>query len=484
MTATTEAATAPSRTTPAFLSGTAVAIVLALSTFKGLTPFTEPDLWWHLRTGDRLRDGVGLVAPDPSAGLAAHDYVATQWLPEVTASWAYSWGGAGAILWLRCAAIVMLVTAVYLLGRRYAGRLPSAVAAGLTLIAAGGGLNPRPQLISFVLFAAVLHGWLAMLKDRRPRWWLIPVFWGWAMCHGLWMFGLVVGAAVIGVDMLERRERWTRAEVRRAGALWLLCAFAVAATPLGPRLLAAPFDVAHNALTVADEWRPTPMNNVFSWAAVLEVLLCVWLWSRPSARGRVRTRHWWELVLLAFATFCILWMWRLVPLGAVAAAPLVAAAIQDRLTGRREPFSRHERSRLALAVAALLAVAAVLCTTGVGAQSARYPGDVRAIDSALGQLPRGSVVLDDFGISGWLLWRHPELVPAADLRGEIYDRSYLEDYEHALAAEPGWQDYLRQIDARAALVASDSAIAAALTDRLGWTVRARSSAFVLLTPRT
>ena len=180
---------------PGWLSTTAVAIVLGLALVKGLSPFFEPDVWWHLRVGDLVRSTGELRFVDPSAAFADRPYVATQWLPEVVASAGHATFGMGFVLWLRALAIVALVVIVYVACRRYAGRLPAAVVAGLVLVGAGGGLNPRPQLVSFVFFAITIHAWCGMATDRRPRWWLVPVFWLWANSHGLWTFGLMVSAA-------------------------------------------------------------------------------------------------------------------------------------------------------------------------------------------------------------------------------------------------------------------------------------------------
>ena len=248
-------------------------------------------------------------------------------------------------------------------------------------------------------------------------------------------------------------------------------------TPIGPRLLLTPLQVAGNAVTIADEWRATPLNNVFAWAAVTQLVLCVWLWARRPAR-----RPWWQLALLGFAAFCALWMWRLVPLGAVAATPLLAAAVQERLSARREPFARRERSRLVAGTVALALVGALACAGTTGSGAARYPGDLARVDTALDGLSPGTVVFTDFGISGWLLWRHPDLTPVADLRGEIYAADHLTAYRHALGVEPGWQDFVHDTRSRAALVEDDSALGDALQARLGWTVTAADGDFVLLEP--
>jgi hypothetical protein len=469
--------TAPPRTTPTFLSRTAVGVVLALSLAKGLSPFAEPDLWWHLRTGDRLRQGSGLTAWDPSASFAQQAYAATQWLPETVASWAYSVGGVGGVLWLRAVAIIALTVVVYAAARRFAGRLPAALTAGLTLMAAGGGLNPRPQLVSFVLFAVTVHACIGMVQDRRPRWWLVPVFWLWACCHGLWIFGLIVGLVMVVSAIADPTTRPAPRELRRLAALWAACLVAVACTPLGPGLLATPFEVANNASMIAEEWRPTPLNNVFAWAALLELLICVVCWA-----VRPQRRPWWQYALLAFAAASTMWMWRLVPLGAVAAAPLVAAALEDLLTAQRESFTRRERRGLGAAFVGLIAVAALLCATPIGSSASRYPAGMQPIDQALKALPAHTVVLDDFGISGWLLWAHPELRPVADLRGEIYGHDYLVAYQNVLAVKPGWESFVARTRPGAALVARDSALGDALRHRLHWTVAASTKEFLLILP--
>jgi hypothetical protein len=455
----------------------AVGLVLGLALVKGLSPFSEPDVWWHLRVGELIRSGSGLTYTDPSAALAARPYVATQWLPEAVTSAAYDLGGTGAVLWLRAAAIVLLVAGVYWACRRTAGRLPSAVVAGLTLIGAGGGLNPRPQLVSFVLFAVTVHAWCGMVQDRRPRWWLVPLFWVWACSHGLWAFGLAVGAVLLAASIADPDTRPSRREVGRLAGLWGACLAAVAATPLGPQLLLTPLQVAGNASMIAEEWRATPLNNVFSWAALTMVAGTAVLWAVRPAR-----RPWWQLALLGFGAACVLWMWRLVPLGCIAVAPLLAGALQESIASRREPVGPRERRSLVVGVVALLAVAAVAATGPTASTAQRYPGGLRPVDAALADLPAGTVVMADFGISGWLLHEHPALTPVADLRGEIYSRAHLKAYADTLTARPGWSQFVESTGATAAVLGTDSALADALRNRSGWTVRATTDDFIVLTP--
>ena len=156
---------------------------------------------------------------------------------------------------------------------------------------------------------------------------------------------------------------------------------------------------------IADEWRATPLNNVFSWAALLIVTACAVLWvQRPSRRA------WWQVALLVFASLCALWMWRLVPLGCIAAAPLLAGALQEHLASRREAMSKQAERRGTASWAQPCWWPLVLHVRDLCGErrSAATPGDLGSIDRALADLPPRTVVLNDFGISGWLLWAHPE----------------------------------------------------------------------------
>ncbi len=72
------------------------------------------------------------------------------------AAQAYRWAGLGAVLWLRTLSILCLAVLVYAASRRLGGRLAAALATGVAILGASGGLNPRPQLVSFVLFAVVV----------------------------------------------------------------------------------------------------------------------------------------------------------------------------------------------------------------------------------------------------------------------------------------------------------------------------------------
>lgn len=454
----------------------AVAVAFGFALAEGLAPFFEPDVWWHLYVGRLVRQTHQLTLWDPAAPFASRPYVATQWLPELVASFGYQWAGAGALVWLRAASVLVMTAIVFATCRQRSGRLAAGCACIVALIGAAGGLNPRPQLLSFIFMALLV--WALGRPDvgQRARWWLIGLFWLWGCCHGLWAVGLAFVAVSLVAEVLDERATRVSRPLRGRIALAAACVLALMLTPLGPRLLVSPFDVAAKASTIADEWKVTPLDNPFAIAACLELGVVAVMWAlRPQRRS------WRDLAHFAFACGCVLWMWRLVPIGAIVAAPLLAAALHDAIGVDAEPLTRSGRRLLVSSLGALLAVAAVYAGTPQGASAQHFPGPMGRIDVALDRLPSHTVVLDDFAISGWLLWRHTDLAPVADLRGELYDLSYLRRYQDALDARPDWQTFVARTDARAALLNHDSPLADALVHRLRWRETAAASGYVLLT---
>ena len=454
-------------------------LAMALGLVIGTARFWEVDTWWHLSVGQHILDTGTLRGPDAWARFADRPYTATQWLPETAAAWLVSLVGPGAVVFLRALSVLTLVALLYTLGRLSAGRLIAGLVAVVALLGAGAGLNPRPQLVSFVLFAVTVFAWWRTAHDHRPRWWLVPVYWLWACSHGLWSIGLAVNGILLAALVLDPRTRPDLRATARLGALLAACTLAVAVTPLGPSLLGTPFQVASNAAGIAEEWRATPLNNIFSISAMAMVVgtALLWLWTR-------RRPPVWKAVLLVTAMGLVLVMWRLVPMGSIVAAPLLADAL-GAVGHRPEARTRTERKVVATTWAGFVLLAAALALSPAGERAQQFPGNLAGVDRALDALPAGTAVLDDFALSGWLINQHPDLVPVADLRVEIYGADHLRSYVRTERVQPGWEQLLGTTGARYAVLKSDSALATALQQRLAWTVVAATHdttthAYVLL----
>ncbi|MGZ4749711.1 MAG: hypothetical protein ACXVYU_01450 [Oryzihumus sp.] len=467
--ATTTPAPATEHRDPRWLAPAFALFTVAATVKLGVRAVSDPDTWWHLKTGELVLHGGSFAGPDPWVPASTRPFVLTQWLPEVVAAKANELAGLPGVAWLRCAAMLALLGALVWACRRVADSVPAVIAAIAALVGTGGSLSERPQLVSFVLLAVTVGAWWRTADDLRPRWWLVPLTWVWACCHGLWSVGPVVGVVFVAGLVLDRR-------VGRAAALRLLLVPALsvvvaALTPVGPRLLLTPFQVGSTASRFVQEWQPTTVGNVFAVVVLVMVATTVLVWVRSG-----RPTSWLSLLLAAASVVATLAMLRTVAVGATLAAPLLAGALQGLRSARPTRAGRRE----VLAWLAALVVAAALAMPLCGQVAARPSGVPTGLSAPLSALPKGTVVLDDFAQSGWLLWSQPQLVPVIDLRSEIYDPAYIDAYRRAEAVRPGWQEFVQHTGARVAVLETRSPLALALREERGWRVTASKARFSLL----
>ena len=108
---------APRRT----IQTAALLLILGIAVLRGVSPFYEPDIWWHLRVGEHIVQSHVLYGKDPWADLADKPYMATQWLPEAITALVYRFAGIAGVLWLRAVAIIAITVTVYITARRLGG---------------------------------------------------------------------------------------------------------------------------------------------------------------------------------------------------------------------------------------------------------------------------------------------------------------------------------------------------------------------------
>jgi len=448
-------------------------VVVAATTMVGIRAVSDPSPWLHLRVGQFLLDGGRFGLPDPWAPHPSHAFVLTEWLPSIVAQMLYSVAGLPAIAWLRCLSMLLLLTATLWTTRRVSGAVPSLVAALACVLAAGEGMTERPQALSFVLLAITLGAWWRTAEDLRPRWWLVPLTWLWASSHGLWVIGLGLGVVIVASLAIDRRL--DRRQAGRLLAIPALGLVAAALTPVGPRLLLTPLTSGGNGSEFVGEWQPTSIRDPYAilTLAMLAIVLLGWIRSRAVP-------PWWQVALATLSLVSTLTMVRTIALGAVLAAPLFAQALQDHVQ-RHGPSSVDPVTRRAtLGWLALVTAAAVIAMPLAGAIAKTPVGVPEGLRTQLSAIPAGTVILAEDDKTGWLLWAEPQLAPAIDIRTEIYSSAHLAAYVRTMAVLPGWQEFIRSTRSTYALVAQQSPIATALSERLGWRPLGTDSGYVLL----
>ena len=448
----------------------ALALFAIATTVKlGIRQVSDPDAWWHLKTGAYVLSGGSFNGPDPWVPFSSRPFVLTQWLPEVVAQKGYSLFGLPAVAWLRCVTMLALISALVWAARQAADTVPAIMAALAGLIGTGGSLSERPQLISFVLLAVTVGAWWKTARDLRPRWWLAPMTLLWACSHGLWGVGVLIGLAVIAGLALDRRlNRHTALKLLAVPALSVVAA---ALTPIGPRLLLTPFEVSSNAAQFVQEWQPTDPRNLFAAVTLAMIALAVLPWIRGTS-----ARPWWQIALAGTAVICTLAMFRTVPVGSIIAVPLLASALQEQ---RGHTASRLSRRGIKAWVA-LVTAAAIAAAPIANAVAQRPSGWPERLRPQLAAIPAKTVVLNDFAAGGWLLWAEPQLTPVIDLRSEIYSMEYIRNYKRTEDMGAGWQIFLDRTKPKYALLKTKAPLTAALQEQLNWTTVGKDADYVLL----
>ncbi|MBM6400937.1 hypothetical protein [Phycicoccus sonneratiae] len=442
-------------------------LLVVVAAVQTLHAVDDPDTWWHLRTGADLRRSFELVGPDPWSPFTTHEWIRHQWLGDLLMVTVHDVAGLPGIAWLVTAFSVVTVLAVYAVARRRASVLVATAVAVAALVGASMTLSARPQSISLPLTVIAAGAWLSTVRDLRARWWLVPLTWVWACCHGFWFLVPALGV-VVAVGLVLERAPWRA--VGRAVALAGACLAAAALTPVGPRLLVAPFEVGPITGFI-EEWRPPPAG------APAFVAVCVMAGLVVLLRTVGEPPHWAEVGVLVVAGYLAVAHGRTVSLAALLLVPPLASALQERLPFVRERVGRGEVAALAAASAVGLGLTAVLAP----AQGGTPDGFPTALSPRLSALPAGTVVCDDYDAGGWLWWAHPDLVPVIDGRTELYTPADLRAYAGFAAGGPGTEAEVRRRGCTAALLRDPSPAADSLQD-LGWRLDGRADGWQLLRP--
>src|SRR5688572_1065622 len=444
--------------------------VFALLTNHAKDPLSNTDTYFHLRFGHEFLTGNwSLTDPGSVTTFGTAEWVPTQWLPQLAMAQMEDWFGLAGVAWLSGLLYLALALTLWTIARRYANPIAAAPVTAVAIIAASPGMSMRPQVLSYLLIAVTTAAWLQTRHDGKARWWLVPLTWVWAMLHGMWPLGIIIGlVAVVGLalDRAVTRRQWLR-----LAAIPVSSAIAAALTPMGPRLYSAVLEVSSRSQYFA-ECQPPRFTNGNAIALLVLFAVVVIRLARKSS-----VLSWTELLLLLLAGGFAVYSNRTVFVAAVMIVPFAAAAIQEVL-GKRLPVSRLERASVLGAAGVCLAVLAVL----VPRTADQPPGPPTYPDwlSALDQLPAGTSVLNDWGEGGYLMWRYPELNFVMNGYGDIFtDNEIARNYQMD-ATNAGWLESVKGTGATYALLRPGARLTYGLDRLEGWTITERSDTLVLL----
>lgn len=468
-------------------------ILLFLGIFiMTLRPALDPDLWWHLRTGEWIL-AHGIPQQDPFSHVASGlPWITHEWLSEVLLQLAYQAGGLRLLVLLFSG----MLTGAYLLVYKACPADSRPYAAGFALILAALASAPlwgvRPQMITLFLFCVFFFFLERFRVSGRPQE-LLPLPFLmvlWANLHA----GYLVGLALLGTYalslLLKRQPGIPRLSVRvdRAAA-WLLatlggCILATLLNPSGYRILLYPFETlsSQSMMAFIHEWF-SPDFHRLEWLP-LAVLLLATAVAGYLGRQEVPGVH---LLLLVGGGLAGLRSMRHVPLFSVLAVPLLARQVRG-LAGLRlvsRPVTRTVSS-INLLVLVLVILAGGLQISSITQRQTEsiqelYPA--QAVDWINANQPQGRLY-NTYRWGGYLLWRlYPEYQVFIDGRADVYGDGLIAEYLDIYSVQPGWEAELTARDVRMVLIEPGEPLALALEGNPAWELAYQDAQSVLFVRR-
>jgi hypothetical protein len=463
-----------------------LAVIFTLAT----QPITDPDFWWHLKTGQYILERRSIPYTDLFSTLRfGSEWVTHEWLSELFIYSVFRALGFGGLIVIFALLIVATFWIVFQLCRQRGVNL---YVAGFSLLLGAVATMPtwgvRPQMFS-LLFAAVFISFLDRYSRRETMpsiWWLVPLMIFWVNLHAGFAFGPVLIALTLAgllLDCLWLRENSLADMWHRARPLcWLLiiCVAVVCLNPNGARLYSYPFETLSSPamMQYIREWRSPDFHNPLF--LPLALLLLATFSALALSNRRVRPA---ELLMLAITALATLRSGRNVPFFALVATPLLAEhswnlirnlGWSQRLIASNKPGPEARSSvRLVLNLALMAMVLVIVAISARRAIADQPVTEAQEFPSAAVEFIRKErppqPIYNEYIWGGYLIWKlYPDYRVFIDGRADVYGDKLVEDWLATHDGKINWREPLDTSGIRTVLVKPDAALASLLRQDSGW----------------
>jgi hypothetical protein len=453
-----------------------VVAAFGVTTALSVATAIDPDLWWHLRTGEIIVD-QGIPSVDTlSFTVAGTPWVTHEWATQVGMWGLWSLGGSTALI----LAFGAIVVAAYAMAFATSRARPMTTAAVMVLAAATSMIAtaPRPQMLNLFCLALIILA-LERMRDGRldARWiWAMPVLTTvWANLHSGYLTGVVVLGVYAVCERLEVRRTGGRAMpaaiIGRLPAVTVVAFVAAAANPSGWHLWVYPFETLQSDAMrrYIVEWHSPDFHSPWFWPFVL--LLALTAVSMVASR---RSPGWTPQMLVLGSALAGMQSMRHIPLFAIIAIPVVADQVDAALARRRNGPPVAGRLARSAPIAVLVAGSGVIIATmfvssviSVNDEAVAESYPEAAVDVLVASGLDTEPGFNAYQWGGYLIWR--DLPVYIDGRADVYGDEFMEWYFRAEDVEDGWREPLDEPRVQWALLAPDAELGVMLDEVDDWT---------------
>ena len=450
---------------------------------------TDPDLWWHLRTGQLIAQHRSVPHTDPfSFTRTGHPWVAHEWLTDLLLYELERVAGWGGLIVVFAA---VLCAAFFLLYLRCG---PARYVAGVAMLLGAWATMPvwgvRPQVLSLLLTSL----WLLILErsELSPKllWWTLPVMLLWVNLHAGFALGLVLSALFLTGEWVERRlgrsqlgSQYVASHLRTAALILLLDLLIVPLNPNGLRMFSYPIETLRSTAmqSYIAEWASPNFHHPEYWPFLFVVLgtFAALSWSRLHVRPR-------DVLLLVIGLYAGLASIRMMPLFVLIAIPLICQRLGDwpaRRPRQLRPPAAGKTLANALILLAMAAFAGVHIFQVIQRQqkavAQHFPSGAVAF---LQTHPPSGRIFNHYDWGGYLIYRlYPSIPVFIDGRADLYGKELLDQFAGTYQFKGAWRQTIERWSIDTVIVPADSALATGLRSSPGWRVPYEDAQAVVLT---
>lgn len=452
----------------------------------GIRQTIDPDLWWHLRTGELIW-GQGIPRVDTfSFTVPGREWIAHEWLSQWFMWLVYRVGGLVGLIFFFALLVAITFMVVYWAcsGRPYLAAFVVLLAA----LTAAPPMGSRPQMFNLfflALFVWVVEGVNSGRTPAKTLWFLIPLSVLWANFHSGYLTGIFYLAAHSGATWLEKG--YPLAKKKAEGQLLLplvtIGAFLAAAlNPNGFELWRYPFQTLGSQAMQSriPEWQSPDFHiaHFRLFAGMMGVQVMIWVASRH--------RPGWAELLLFFGTGAAgLNSSRNIPLFAIVNAPSLARHLATLWPAL--PPARKQPKLLSWVNGLLLLLGLVGGGLWFGQQAAGNDQAIAAIYpvAAVDYLQATNLAeqpgYNSYPWGGYLIWRG--LPVFVDGRADLYGDDFLFYYVQTIDLAEKWQEPLQDYQVAYVLIEQDSNLARLLTVSPDWEMVFADDVAAIFVPR-
>ncbi len=366
----------------------------------------DPDVWWHLRTGEWILQHHAVPHVDPFSGPnAGKPWEAYSWLFELLIFKLFSGFGLAGIVGYSSAMVLAIAVAYWHLIKRLQQDFSVvALLVFATFCSLQHLYTPRPWMFSILFFVLEVDILMHARRTGRVRElaWLPLIFALWSNIHIQFVDGLLVLGLAAAESLSTSRGIGVRTRVR---AGWIFAAFfgsivAVMMNPFGWHIYRVAYDLASQpgVLNKINELQAIPFRDITDYSLLFLAL------AAAAALAWRRRFLVFEAGLLAFAAVVSFRSKRDIWVMATAAAVILASAIKIRRTATvRLP---GVGALLSIAGAALAALASfhLMHVNNANLETQVEKTEPVAAVRAIQARDYPGPLFNDFNWGGYLIW--------------------------------------------------------------------------------